>query len=93
MPLFFEWDPGKAEKNLKKHEVSFMEASSVFEDALSITFTDPDHSIEEERFVTMGISRNGRMLAVAHTDRSYIIRIISARETTRKERDYYEENQ
>jgi uncharacterized DUF497 family protein len=89
--LFFEWDPAKAEKNLKKHRVAFAEASSVFADNLSVTFPDPDHSVDEDRYITMGESSDGRLLAVAHIDRDDKIRIISAREMTRGERRYYEE--
>ncbi|MHB1455972.1 MAG: BrnT family toxin [Armatimonadota bacterium] len=82
----------KAEKNLDKHKVAFFEAATVFADNFNITFPDPDHSADEERFVTMGISQNGRLLVIAHTDRDGRIRIISAREMTRNERHYYEEN-
>lgn len=87
----FEWDPQKAEKNLKKHAVSFHEAASVLGDALSLTYPDPNHSAREHRFITVGMSRSGGVLMVAHTDRGDNIRIISARKTTRKERKYYEE--
>jgi uncharacterized protein len=92
MPLIFEWDPEKANSNLKKHQVSFIEASSTFEDRLSFTIHDPLHSSKEDRFVLFGFSRQHRLLVVAHTDRGDRIRIISARMTTRKERKYYEEN-
>ena len=87
----FEWDIQKADRNFKKHEVSFQEAASVFGDALSITYPDPDHLIREDRFVTVGTSRFGRVLIIAHSDRGKNIRIISARKTTRKERKFYEE--
>jgi uncharacterized DUF497 family protein len=87
----FEWDPDKAERNLDKHGVSFVEAATVLEDPLSMTFYDPDHSIDEDRFITVGLSRVGKLLVVAHTDREDRIRIISAREATRRERKYYEE--
>jgi len=89
----FEWDPRKADSNLNKHGVSFQEAASVFGDALSITYHDPDHSAREQRFITVGMSRSGRVLMVAHTDRGDNVRIISARKTTRKERRYYEEGE
>ena len=89
----FEWDPRKADSNLNKHGVSFQEAASVFGDALSITYHDPDHSAREQRFITVGMSRSGRVLMVAHTDRGGNVRIISARKTTRKERRYYEEGE
>ncbi|MBI2842034.1 MAG: BrnT family toxin [Armatimonadetes bacterium] len=89
----FEWDPEKAARNLTKHKVSFPEAATVFGDKLSITFYDPDHSEDEHRYVTMGMTRNGRLLVVAHTERGGRIRIISAREMTRNERHSYEEEQ
>jgi uncharacterized DUF497 family protein len=89
----FEWDPQKADGNLKKHGVSFQEAASVLGDALSITFPDPGHSAGEHRFITVGMSQSGRVLMVAHIDRRGNIRIISARKTTRKERKYYEEGE
>jgi uncharacterized DUF497 family protein len=87
----FEWDPNKATSNFKKHRVSFNEAATVFGDFLSTTFPDPDHSIEESRYITIGLSHQGRLLIVAHTDRNDTIRIISARKATRSERKFYEE--
>lgn len=87
----FEWDPGKAAENLAKHGVSFEEAATAFRDALSATGSDPDHSFDEERFVTFGISTAGRLLAIAHTDHDDTIRIISARAVTPRERNIYEE--
>jgi hypothetical protein len=87
----FEWDPGKAESNLQKHGVSFNEAASVLGDPLSVTFFDPDHSDDEDRFITLGTSRDGRLIILSHTDRGDSVRIISAREATRRERRLYEE--
>ncbi|MBU4272932.1 MAG: BrnT family toxin [Planctomycetes bacterium] len=87
----FEWDRAKADLNLDKHGVSFEEAATVFADPLSITYDDPDHSQDEERFLTYGTSRSGRLLIVSHTDRADRIRIISARRTTAWERRKYEE--
>ena len=87
----FEWDPDKATRNLTKHGVSFQEAATVFGDPLALTFFDPDHSEEEDRFLTFGNSSDGRLLVVSHTDREDRIRIISARRATRKERKSYEE--
>ena len=87
----FEWDPAKARVNLQKHGVPFREAASVFRDPLGITIFDPDHSEEEDRFITFGFSGGGRLLMVAHTDRDERIRIISARELIREEREAYEE--
>ena len=89
--LQFEWDPAKARMNLRKHGVAFKEAATVFKDPLSITTYDPDHSEEEERSIIFGSSAAGRLLMVAHTDRGDRIRIISARELTRRERRAYEE--
>jgi uncharacterized DUF497 family protein len=93
MPLKFEWDPEKAEHNLDKHRVSFPEAATVFADPLSMTFYDPDHSVDEERYITIGHSGSDQLLMVAHTDREDSIRIISARKATRRERRSYEEQQ
>ena len=87
----FEWDPAKAKTNLRKHQVSFEEASTIFDDPLFITFLDEEHSINEERYITMGLSRRQRLLLVAHADRQGRIRIISAREATKNERRFYEE--
>jgi uncharacterized protein len=92
MALLFEWDPAKAKRNLTKHSVDFAEAATVFGDELGATSPDPDHSMDEERYITFGISVNQRLLVVAHTDRGDRIRIISAREMTRGEKQYYEEN-
>jgi uncharacterized DUF497 family protein len=87
----FEWDPRKAEFNLQKHGVSFTEAGSIFGDELAITVPDPDHSNDEERFITIGWSNQRRLLMVSHTDRNDRIRIINARELTKAERKEYEE--
>ncbi len=87
----FDWGPAKAAENLAKHGVSFQEAATVFRDPLSATGSDPDHSVDEERFVTFGLSTAGRLLIVAHTDREDTIRIISARPVTPGERRLYEE--
>ena len=93
MIMKFEWDLQKADRNLKKHDVSFQEAASVFVDTHSVTYPDPDHSVKENRFITVGMARSGRILIVAHTNRGDSIRIISARKTTRKERRHYEEGE
>jgi len=89
----FEWNPDKANSNLKKHGVSFNEASNVFNDPLSVTFPDPDHSFGEERYVIIGLSSANRILIVSHTDRVNRVRIISAREATRNERRFYEDGE
>jgi uncharacterized DUF497 family protein len=86
----FEWDPEKAESNLRKHGVGFVEAATVLRDPLCITIFDPDHSEAEDRFITVGISNRGRAVLVAHADRGNTTRIISARELTRAERKAYE---
>jgi uncharacterized DUF497 family protein len=87
----FEWDPAKAATNLKKHGVSFEEASTVFDDPLSITIDDDEHSDEEQRFVTMGQSDAGRLVVVCHCDRKQRIRIINARPAERYEQRQYEQ--
>ena len=87
----FEWDPIKAANNLQKHGVSFNEAASVFGDPFSITVPDPDHSLDEERFIIVGLSHLGRLLIVAHSEQGESIRLISARELTSQERKAYEE--
>ncbi len=90
--MIIAWDPKKTEANHRKHGVHFREAATVLEDTLSTTFPDPDHSVGEERLVTLGQSRAGRTLVVAHTDRADDeVRIISARPATRRERRFYEE--
>jgi uncharacterized DUF497 family protein len=91
MSLTFEWDEQKAKVNLKKHGVSFKEASTVFADPLASTIDDPLHSEEEDRFITLGESHRGRLLVVIFTERGENIRIISARLATRHERKDYEE--
>ncbi len=86
----FLWDRVKAKKNKIKHKVSFDEAITVFYDPLSATFDDPDHSSDEQRFITIGHSSHGRLLVVAHTETGKIIRIISARAATAHERKRHE---
>jgi hypothetical protein len=85
-----EWDPDKARLNLAKHGVSFDEAATVFGDPLAITIDDPDHSQEEQRLLTTGMSRDQRTIIVSHTDRGGRLRIISARITSPAERRQYE---
>lgn len=89
----FEWDPQKAESNIEKHGISFEEASTVFQDTLSLTIDDPLHSTGEERMVQIGISYKNRLLVVVHTERKNNIRIISARKAANKERKNYESNE
>ena len=85
----FEWDPAKATANLKRHRVSFHDAAAVLEDPLSTTFPDKAHSTDEVRFITIGATRQGGVPVVAHTEREDVIRIISARRATRREREFY----
>jgi len=87
----FEWDPEKAERNLKKHRISFDEAVTAFYDPLSATFDDPDHSDDEQRYITIGFSSRGRLLVIGHTERGEVVRIISARPATAHERKRHEE--
>ena len=87
----FEWDNKKAEANLKKHQIAFEEAASIFGDPLAITYSDPDHSVGERRYVTFGVSQEGILLLLSHTYRNETARIISARRATKVERKIYEE--
>jgi uncharacterized DUF497 family protein len=91
MSLIFEWNRNKAQQNIKKHGISFEEATTVFGDPSSLTIRDPLHSLDEERFVVIGYSYKHRLLVVVHTERGNRIRIISARRATRRERKTYEE--
>ena len=86
-----EWDPKKAKLNLRKHKVSFEEAATAMSDPMAGTSADPDHSINEDRYITFGVSDRGRLLVVAHTEQDETIRIISARLASRGERKIYEE--
>ena len=92
--LRFEWNPDKAAKNLDKHGISFEEAKTVFSDERAVLFDDPDHSMDEDRFLILGISQNLRLLIVSHCLREGgdVIRIISARKATRREEKQYEES-
>lgn len=92
MRIEFEWDPAKASTNLKKHGVALGEAATVFGDVSSFTWFDRQRSGGEERYLTLGLSRFGRMLVVAHTERGEHIRIISARKATRRETEFYDQN-
>lgn len=92
MALRFEWDPKKARSNLAKHGISFDEASTAFGDISSIAIHDPLHSEDEERYVLIGRSCRDRLLTVVHTERVDRIRIISARQATKREKLRYEED-
>jgi len=87
----FEWGDTKAESNERKHGVPFAEAMTVFADPLSLTGFDPGHADDEDRFITMGTSTEGRLLIVSHTDRGDKVRLLSAREASRRERRDYED--
>ena len=91
MALTFEWDEAKASANVRKHGVGFEEAATAFGDVLSVTVADPDHSLDEDRFILLGLTERGRLAVVAHTVRGDAIRLISARLATAKERWKYEE--
>ena len=81
----FEWDSQKAKSNLAKHDISFEEAKTVFEDPLYVDFYDPDHSEAEHRYILIGESSRNRILLVSYTERGYQIRLISARQVTKQE--------
>ncbi len=92
----FEWDANKSAGNLAKHRVDFRQAAEVFADALALTVFDAEHSVNEERWFTLGADRNGRLLAVSHTftqssPTRATVRIISARGATRRERKDFEQ--
>jgi len=89
----FEWDPEKATLNRSKHGVSLDEAVTVFFDPLAATFADPEHSVDELRFITIGWSTDHRLLLVSYTEQGDMIRIISARQATPRERKRHESNQ
>jgi uncharacterized protein len=89
----FDWDPAKAARNLKDHQVAFEEASTVFGDPLAMLMADPDHSEEEERYLLLGMSLGRRLLVVSFVERPPKTRLISAREATRHERRQYEEGE
>jgi uncharacterized DUF497 family protein len=88
----FEWDPPKAAANLRKHQVSFEEAKSVFYDEFAVQFFDDEHSSEEERFLMLGMSSGAKLLIVCHCEREQgeVIRIISARKATKRESAFYQ---
>lgn len=89
--MIFEWHSRKAVSNMRKHGVSFDEATTAFGDLRSITISDPDHSVDEERYILLGESLRGRLLVVVHTERGDRIRLISARQATGPEHRTYEE--
>ncbi len=92
MNVQFDWDEQKAASNVMKHSVSFEEAATVFSDPLAAIFDDEEHSSEEMRELLIGHSLSGRLLLVSFTERTDVVRIISARPATRKERQDHEDN-
>jgi len=87
----FEWDQNKAASNLSKHGVSFEEAKTAFDDPLYLDFFDPDHSHSEDRYILIGQSSMNRLLLVSYIEYDEMVRLISVREATRRERKDYEE--
>ena len=91
--MIYEWDPKKAAANLKKHKVSFDEATTVFTDPFALTFNDPDHSLDEKRFITIGTSSKQRILFLSHADHGEDhVRIIHTRPATPIEAHAYQES-
>ena len=90
MALTFEWNEEKAERNIRKHGVSFDEAKTVFNDPFAITISDPGHSEGEERFLDIGLSAKSRLLVVWYAGQGETIRIIGCRKATPAERRSYE---
>ena len=90
--MIYEWDSRKAKSNVRKHGVTFEEATAVFLDPFAVTYPDPDHSDEEFREITIGRSTRHRVVFLSHTRRAGRIRLISARKGTKREREQYEEN-
>ncbi len=91
MAMIFEWDNAKARINLQRHQIDFEEAKTVFNDPFLLTFSDTEHSEGEYRYLSIGHSATGKTVVVSHTEREAVIRIISCRKATRKERKAYEE--
>ena len=91
----FDWDPSKASSNARKHGVSFEEAQSAFYDEFAVQFFDDENSIDEERFLLLGMSSGARLLLVCHCERASgsVIRIISARKATKRESAFYKGEQ
>ena len=91
--MIYEWNPEKADDNLKRHKISFDEATSVFTDPFALTFDDPAHSVDEQRYITIGTSSTQRILFLSHADRGEDhVRIISARSATPTEAHAYQES-
>lgn len=87
----FEWEESKETENVKRHDnIAFREALTVFDDSLFVVFVDPDHSIEEKRYIIIGTSNENQLLFVSYAEREHRTRIIGARRVTRKEKKDYE---
>lgn len=89
--IIFEWNESKAAVNLRKHQVTFAEAKTIFFDEFGVQFFDEDHSLDEERFLMLGVSSDAKLLIVCHCEREHaaVIRIISARKATKRESAFY----
>jgi uncharacterized DUF497 family protein len=92
MALVFEWDSRKDRANRKKHGVSFSEAMTIFGDRTELMIADPEHSDDEERLISIGLSHKNRLLIVVYTEQGDRIRLISARRVTRREKTQYEKD-
>ena len=92
LELKFEWDENKDQANQRKHGISFEEAKTIFQDPFSITINDPIHSIDEERFIDIGLSNKLRLLVVVYTETDSVIRLISSRKATSNEQKTYEQS-
>lgn len=90
MGYVFEWDPKKAEANIAKHRVSFEEAATVLNDENSLTIFDYAHSQDEDRYIDLGVAKNGNILVIVYTEREDNIRIVSPRKANKEERRFYE---
>lgn len=84
-----KWNSDKAKSNLRKHDVSFEEVCPVFSDPMFVTVLDKEHSVDEDRYITIGFSNQNRLILVAHTDRGRVVRMISARKATKNEQRFY----
>jgi len=87
----FEWDPDKAQRNLRRHQIAFEEAVTVFDDEFALIFEDEVHSFDEPRDILIGYSNHAHLLTVIFTERGQVVRLISARQATRNEKKRYEE--
>jgi len=91
MDVLFSWDPAKEASNRRKHGVTFYQAIEALQDVLVKTVSDERHPAREQRFFSVGETRSGRLLTVGHTDEDDVVRIITARDATARERRDYED--